>query len=108
VVLSRVSFFHATKENTELKQEVAYLTAHLEKIVLSEKMIEGDLSRVEESATKSTYKLVLALRGVRTRVRRMLLTSSLAPPTTKRRKQSNPPKLTIHPIQSLPSTLRKK
>jgi hypothetical protein len=49
--------FHATKENTELKQEVAYLTARLEKTILSEKMIEEDLSRVEESATKSTYKL---------------------------------------------------
>jgi hypothetical protein len=49
--------FHATKENTELQQEVAYLTAHLEKTVLSEKMIEEDLSRVEESATKSTYRL---------------------------------------------------
>jgi hypothetical protein len=24
-------FFHATKENTELKQEVAYLTARLER-----------------------------------------------------------------------------
>jgi regulator of replication initiation timing len=36
--------FHATKENTELQQEVAYLTARLEKIVLSEKMIEDDLS----------------------------------------------------------------
>jgi hypothetical protein len=33
------------------------LTAHLEKTVLSKKMIEEDLSRVEESATKSTYKL---------------------------------------------------
>jgi hypothetical protein len=33
------------------------LTARLEKIVLSEKMIEEDLSRIEESATKSTYKL---------------------------------------------------
>jgi hypothetical protein len=31
--------FHATKENTELQQEVAYLTAGLEKTVLSEKMI---------------------------------------------------------------------
>jgi hypothetical protein len=31
------------------------LTARLEKTVLSEKMIEEDLSRVEESATKSTY-----------------------------------------------------
>jgi hypothetical protein len=48
---------HATKENTELQQEVAYLTAHLDKTALSEKMIEDDLSRVEESATKSTYRL---------------------------------------------------
>jgi hypothetical protein len=48
---------HATKENTELKQEVAYSTAHLEKTKLSEKMIEDDLSRVEKNATKSTYKL---------------------------------------------------
>jgi hypothetical protein len=49
--------FNVTKENTELKQEVAYLTARLEKTVLSENMVEDDLSRVEESATKSTYKL---------------------------------------------------
>jgi hypothetical protein len=27
--------FHATKENTQLQQEVTYLTAHLEKTVLS-------------------------------------------------------------------------
>jgi hypothetical protein len=33
------------------------LTARLKKTVLSEKMIEEDLSRVEESATKSTYRL---------------------------------------------------
>jgi hypothetical protein len=46
---------HATKENTELQQEIAYLTAHLEKTTLSEKMIEEDLSRVKKSATKSTY-----------------------------------------------------
>jgi hypothetical protein len=37
--------FHATKENTKLQQEVAYLTARLEKTILSEKMIEQDLSR---------------------------------------------------------------
>jgi hypothetical protein len=49
--------FHASKENTELQQEVAYLTARLEKTVLTEKMIEEDLSRVEKSATKSTYRL---------------------------------------------------
>jgi hypothetical protein len=48
---------HATKENTEIQQEVAYLTARLEKTVLSEKMIEEDFSRVEDSATNSTYRL---------------------------------------------------
>jgi hypothetical protein len=48
---------HATKENTELKQKVAYLTSRLKRTVVSEKMIEDDLSQVEESATKSTYKL---------------------------------------------------
>jgi hypothetical protein len=36
--------FYATKENTELEQEVAYLTSHLERIVVSEKIIEDDLS----------------------------------------------------------------
>jgi hypothetical protein len=35
---------HATKENTELQPEVAYLTARLEKTILSEKMIDEDLS----------------------------------------------------------------
>jgi predicted Zn-ribbon and HTH transcriptional regulator len=48
---------HATKENSELKQEVAYLFARLERTKLSEKMIEDDLNHVKESATKSTYKL---------------------------------------------------
>jgi hypothetical protein len=33
------------------------LTARLDKTALSEKIIEEDLSRVEESATKSTYRL---------------------------------------------------
>jgi hypothetical protein len=49
--------FHATKENIELQKEIAYLIARLEKTVLSEKMIEEDLSQVEESTTKSTYRL---------------------------------------------------
>jgi hypothetical protein len=48
---------HATKENTEFQQEVDYLTAHLEKTALSEKKIEEDLTWVEESTTKSTYRL---------------------------------------------------
>jgi hypothetical protein len=33
------------------------LTSRLERTIVSEKMIEFDLSRVEESTTKSTYKL---------------------------------------------------
>jgi hypothetical protein len=49
--------FHVTEKNTELQQEIAYLTTHLEKTALSEKMIEEDLSQVDESATKSTYRL---------------------------------------------------
>jgi hypothetical protein len=53
----KCKLFYAAKENTELQQEVAYWTVHLEKTILSEKMIEEDLSRVEECATKSTYKL---------------------------------------------------
>jgi Fe-S cluster biogenesis protein NfuA len=97
--------FHATKENIELQQEVAYLTERLKKTILSEKMIEDDLSRVEESATKSTYKLG---RGVKIRVRKVFISSFLAPTTTKRRKQSNPSKLTTQPIQSHPSTPREK
>jgi hypothetical protein len=51
---------YATKENTDLQQEVANLAARLEKTILSEKMIEEDLSHVEESATKSTYRLGVA------------------------------------------------
>jgi hypothetical protein len=49
--------FHATKENIELKQEVAYLTSHLERTVERDKMIKDDLNHVKESATKSTYTL---------------------------------------------------
>jgi hypothetical protein len=43
---------------------------------------------------------VLALRDVRIRVRRVLASLFLAPTTTKRRKHSNLPTLTTHPIQS--------
>jgi hypothetical protein len=73
------------------------LTAHLEKTVLSKKMIEEDLIRVEESANK----LGIGFEGCE-------VSSFLASPTTKRKQQSNPPKLTTHPTQSLPSTLRER
>jgi hypothetical protein len=51
---------------------------------------------------------VLGLRGVRIRVRRVLPSLFLAPPTTKRKQQSNPPKLTTNPTQSHPSSQREK
>jgi hypothetical protein len=35
---------HATKENSKLKQEVAYLSSRLERTIVSEKMIEDYLS----------------------------------------------------------------
>jgi hypothetical protein len=95
--------FHATKENTELKQKVAYLTTHLEKTVLSEKMIKEDLSQVEECATNPHTDWMLVLRGVRIRIRRVLPSSFPAPPTTMREQQSNPPNLTTHPTQRHPS-----
>jgi flagellar biosynthesis protein FlhB len=51
---------------------------------------------------------VLVLRGVRIWVRRVFPSSFSAPPTTKRKQQSNLPKLTTHPIQSHPSNQREK
>jgi hypothetical protein len=99
---------HTTKENTDLQQEVVYLIAHLEKIALSKKMIEEDLSRVEKSATKSTYKLGVEFEIYEKKMRRMLLSLFLAPATIKKRKHLNQPKLIIHPIQSHHSTQKEK
>jgi hypothetical protein len=90
--------FHATKENTELQQEVAYLTARLQKTALSKKMIEDDPSRVEESATKSTYRLGVGFEWCEDKGENSAPSSFLAPTTTKRRKQSNSSKPTTHPI----------
>jgi hypothetical protein len=100
--------FHAIKENTELKQEVAYLTSRLERTVVSKKMIEDDLNCRKRVQPISHTNWVLGLRDVRTRVRRVLSTLFLTPTTITRRKQANPPKLTTHPIQSHPSTPREK
>jgi hypothetical protein len=79
------------------------LTAHVERTIVSEKMIEDDLSLVEDSANTNW---VLALRGVRTKVRRELPSLFLPPTITKRRKQSNLSSLTTYPVQSHPSTPR--
>jgi hypothetical protein len=93
--------FHATKENTELKQEVAYLAARLEKTVLNEKMIEEDLSMVEESVTKCPYKLGVEFEKCEKRMRKVLLSLFLALATIKKRKQSNKQNPTTHPIQTI-------
>jgi hypothetical protein len=98
--------FHATKENIELQHEVAYLTVHLEKTILSEKMIEGIWAGLRWVQPNPHTDWMLVLRGVRISVRRVLRSSFLAPPTTKRREPSNPQKLTTHPIISHPLTPR--
>jgi hypothetical protein len=99
---------HATKENIELKQEVAYLTSHLERTVVSEKMIEDDLSRVLESATKSTYKLGVGFercedKGVKSAPK--FIPSFNYHQEEKTIKST---KLTTHPIQSHHLTQREK
>jgi hypothetical protein len=73
--------------------------------MVSEKFIEDDLSQLRRVQASPHINWVLVLRGVRIRVRRVLPSSFPASPTTKRRKKSNPPKLTTHPTQSFPSTL---
>jgi hypothetical protein len=50
---------HSTNENTMLTQDVAYLTSRLERTKFSEKMIEEDLSWVDECVTHSIHKLGL-------------------------------------------------
>jgi hypothetical protein len=84
------------------------LTACLEKIVLSEKMIEEDLSRVEKSATKSTYRLGVGFERCEKKGEKSAPKFFLAPATIKKSKHSNQPKPITHPIQSHPSTQREK
>jgi hypothetical protein len=68
-------------------------------------MIRAGLKRVQLNPHTDW---VLILRGVRIRVRSVLPSLFPAPPTTKRKTQSNPPKLTTHSTQSHPSTQIKK
>jgi 2-hydroxy-3-keto-5-methylthiopentenyl-1-phosphate phosphatase len=97
---------HATKENSEVQQEGAYLSSHLERIIVSEKMIEEDLSRVKESSIKSTYKLGVGFERCEDKGERVLPSLFLPPIITKRKKHSNQSNSTTHPIPSHPSTPR--
>jgi hypothetical protein len=100
--------FYATKENTKLKQEVPYLTSRLERIVMNEKLIEDDLSRVEESTTKSTYKLGVGFERCDDKGEKSA--PKFIPRSTYHKEEATIKctKLTTHPMQSHPSTLREK
>jgi hypothetical protein len=100
--------FHTTKENTELKLEVTYLTARLEKTKLSEKMIEDDLSQVEESATKSTYKLGVGLERCEDKGEKSAPKFVPSSNYHKEEEALKPTKPTTHLITSHPSTPREK
>jgi hypothetical protein len=100
--------FNAIKENIELKQEVAYLTACLEKTVLSEKMIEEDLSQVEKSATKFIYKLDVGFERCEKKSEKSAPKFVPSSNYHKEEKHSNQPKPTTHLIQSQHSTQREK
>jgi hypothetical protein len=67
------------------------------------RMIWVMLRRVQPSSHRSW---VLVLRYVRKKMRRELTSLFLPLTTTKRRKQSNSPSLTTHPVQSHPSNSR--
>jgi hypothetical protein len=59
VVSLKGKLVHATNENTMLVEDVAYLTLWLERNKLSEKIIEEDLSQVDECVTRSIHKFGL-------------------------------------------------
>jgi hypothetical protein len=65
-------------------------------------MIEEDLSRVDESANKSTYRLGVEFERCEKNIRRVLLSLFLALATIKKRNHSNQPKSITNPIQSNP------
>jgi hypothetical protein len=59
------------------------LTSHLERTVVSEKMIEDHLNHVEESVTKSTYKLGVGFERCEDKGEKSAPSLFLAPTTTK-------------------------
>jgi hypothetical protein len=65
------------------------MSSHLERIIVSEKMIEHDLSQVEESATKSTYKLDVGFERCEDKGEKSTPKFLLAPIIIKRKNHSN-------------------
>jgi hypothetical protein len=81
------------------------LTARLEKTIFSEKMIEADLSQVEESATKSSYKLGVGFERCEKKGEK---SAPKFVPSSNYHKEEEAPKPTTHPIQRHPLTQREK
>jgi predicted nuclease with TOPRIM domain len=102
------TLFYTAKENTELQQEVTYLTACLQKTALNEKMIENDLSRVEESAKKYTYKLGVGFERCENKGERSA--PKFVPSSNyHKEEESLKPTKTIYPSNpTIPSILREK
>jgi hypothetical protein len=71
-------------------------------------MIEDDLSRVEESVTKSTYKLGVCSKRCGDKGERSAPKFVPSSNYHKVEEELKPTKTNYHPIQSLPSTLREK
>jgi hypothetical protein len=71
-------------------------------------MIKDDLSRVKESADKSSYKFGVGFKRCENKGEKSAPKFISSSNYHKRRKHSNQPKLTTHPIQSYPLTPRKK
>jgi hypothetical protein len=69
-------------------------------------MIEDDMSRVEESATKSTYKLSVGFERWEDKREKSAPKFVHSSNYHKRKKHSNKPKPTTHPIPCHPSTPR--
>jgi hypothetical protein len=71
-------------------------------------MIEGDLNRVEESATKSTYKLGVSFERCENKGEKSA--SKFVPSSNYHKEEETikSTKLTIHPIQNHPSTPRER
>jgi hypothetical protein len=84
------------------------LTARLEKTKLSEKMVEDDLSRVEKSATTSTYKLGVGFERCEDKGGKNAPKFIPSSNYHQEKKAIKSTKLTTHPIQSHHSTPREK
>jgi hypothetical protein len=108
VSLSRVSFSMLPKRTPSFSMRLPIWLRVLRKPLWARKWLRRTWVGLRRVKPSPHTDWVLGLRSVRIWVRRVLPCLFLAPPTTKRKQQSNPPKLTTHPTQRHPSTQREK